>query len=604
MNSEQLSPQTFGNQDKLPHLPVLDLDETCNKFMAWVTPLLDEVALAETKQAVEAFRREGGPGPKLQEALLAWAEQDLPNWLEPFWDDVYLKPRMPIVINSNYFVLLKDPPSGPMPQIERAARLITSLLKFKALLDSERLPPDQIRGTPLCMMQFRRLFSTTRVPRRGRDYLRSPVSEEKPTPGRAKHIIVLHNGHIFALDVLSKLGKIRPLADLEQDLETILEMSRTPVEREEEVGLLTTANRDEWAAAREKLLALDPRNEQVFDRLETALFAVCLEDTSPEVGDDIARLMLYGDGYNRWFDKSMQFVVYQNGKAAMHGEHSGHDATTPLRLIDFAQRDNGQAKGAADPVIKTDSWLPQRLEFHLNDEVRQLIQKADRDFAAFVAATQLRTMIFDEFGKEFIKSLKVSPDGFVQVALQVAQYKLFGRCYSTYESVMTRQFLHGRTEAMRSVTPEAVACAQQLTAADSDQATQAEALRTAIQAHVNRIKECQAAHGVNRHLFGWWNIYRRQGAALGLDREPALFSSPGWTALGHDTLSTSNGSLDSLDLFGFGPVVDDGFGIGYIIHDERLAFTFTSRTAMQAQLEQFITYVEESLREMAAVLGG
>lgn len=35
--------------------------------------------------------------------------------------------------------------------------------------------------------------------------------------------------------------------------------------------------------------------------------------------------------------------------------------------------------------------------------------------------------------------------------------------------------------------------------------------------------------------------------------------------INHSTISTSNCGNPSLRLFGFAPVVDDGFGIGYII---------------------------------------
>lgn len=37
---------------------------------------------------------------------------------------------------------------------------------------------------------------------------------------------------------------------------------------------------------------------------------------------------------------------------------------------------------------------------------------------------------------------------------QAAYFSLYGRIESTYEPAMTKTFLHGRTEAIRSVTPE------------------------------------------------------------------------------------------------------------------------------------------------------
>lgn len=47
-----------------------------------------------------------------------------------------------------------------------------------------------------------------------------------------------------------------------------------------------------------------------------------------------------------------------------------------------------------------------------------------------------------------------SPDAYVQMAYQAAYYSLYGKVESTYEPAMTKAFLHGRTEAIRSVTPE------------------------------------------------------------------------------------------------------------------------------------------------------
>ena len=49
------------------------------------------------------------------------------------------------------------------------------------------------------------------------------------------------------------------------------------------------------------------------------------------------------------------------------------------------------------------------------------------------------------------------------------------------------------------------------------------------------------------------------------DPIPSIFTDPGYATLGHSTLSTSNCGNPCLRLFGFGAVVPDGFGIGYII---------------------------------------
>jgi carnitine O-acetyltransferase len=44
----------------------------------------------------------------------------------------------------------------------------------------------------------------------------------------------------------------------------------------------------------------------------------------------------------------------------------------------------------------------------------------------------------------------------LKLAFQAAYYGLYGRIENTYEPAMTKIYFHGRTEAIRTVTPEAV----------------------------------------------------------------------------------------------------------------------------------------------------
>lgn len=48
---------------------------------------------------------------------------------------------------------------------------------------------------------------------------------------------------------------------------------------------------------------------------------------------------------------------------------------------------------------------------------------------------------FDGYGSDFIKSAGHSPDAYVQVAMQLAAYRLFGKQVGTYEATQVRQFL-------------------------------------------------------------------------------------------------------------------------------------------------------------------
>lgn len=55
-----------------------------------------------------------------------------------------------------------------------------------------------------------------------------------------------------------------------------------------------------------------------------------------------------------------------------------------------------------------------------------------------------------------MKTSKVSPDAFIQLALQLTMYRLNCRLLCTYESAATRRFMFGRVDCIRAVSPEAL----------------------------------------------------------------------------------------------------------------------------------------------------
>ena len=115
--------------------------------------------------------------------------------------------------------------------------------------------------------------------------------------------------------------------------------------------------------------------------------------------------------------------------------------------------------------------------------------------------------------------------------------------------------------------------------------------------------ECMAGMGVERHLFGLLTMFERFGSDLGIHSVPKIFTGRGWTRLGHDTLSTTSmPDPHGVVLSGFGPVVDDGFGIVYLIGNDSILFTITSRSHMEHSLKQFAANVTESLLEMSALM--
>ena len=63
---------TYAHQDKLPKLPIPDLEVSCERYLAALSPLQSAREHAETRHAVQEFLR--NEGPELNEKLKKYAE--------------------------------------------------------------------------------------------------------------------------------------------------------------------------------------------------------------------------------------------------------------------------------------------------------------------------------------------------------------------------------------------------------------------------------------------------------------------------------------------------------------------------------------------------
>jgi carnitine O-acetyltransferase len=169
---------------------------------------------------------------------------------------------------------------------------------------------------------------------------------------------------------------------------------------------------------------------------------------------------------------------------------------------------------------------------------------------------------------------------------------------ATYESIATRSFHHGRTEAMRVVTPEIVAF---VTAMDDPHATaagRAAALRAAADAHAARAKECQAGDAPEQHLWELQLLAKRQGR----DWHPELYSSPGWVTMRDDYLSTSAAPSVNIQYFGFGATSEHCIGVAYLLMPQRFNVHLSTPRSVGGQMAAFAGRLGEAIAEMSDLL--
>lgn len=147
---------------------------------------------------------------------------------------------------------------------------------------------------------------------------------------------------------------------------------------------------------------------------------------------------------------------------------------------------------------------------------------------------------------------------------------------------------------MRLATDEALAFCKLWLNPDVPNDGKLQALRAATEYHSEGIKLAASGKGIERHLFALMKIAEKNGIP-----PPAFFSSAAYKKLNHTILSTSNCGNPSLRLFGFGPVVQDGFGIGYIIRDSGLQFSISSK---HRQTKRFAHVLNQTLIDMGKLL--
>lgn len=541
-------------EDSLPRLPVPSLEETGRRYLKSVHPLVSEAEYERTKKAVEAFIRPGGEGEPLQKRLLQRAaDPKINNWLAEWWNQAaYLAYRDPVIPYVSYFYSYRDDRERRDPA-KRAAAIATAALEFKAQVDAGSLEPEYMRGQPMAMSSYEYMFNCCRIPNDGADFPRKYAAAEN------QHILVVRKNQFFKVPLVVD-GQALNVSELEQQFQRIYEIAQPAPP----VGVLTVADRDHWAAARKKLVAADPMNEQSLRDIESAGFVVCLDDAKPVTLEERAHQYWHGDGSNRWFDKPLQFIVNDNGTAGFMGEHSMMDGTPTHRLNDhvnnliFNKKIDLSAKS-----IRSQLPDPKPIPFNLNEETNEAIDAAAQYHRKQINSHELVVQAFQGYGKGLIKKFKCSPDAYVQMVIQLAYYKMYGKSRPTYESASTRKFQEGRTETTRTVSDESVAFCKAHHDPNVSREEVVKLFRAALSQHTKYTLEASDGRGVDRHLFGLKKLLQ-PGEKL-----PAIYEDPAYSYSSSWYISSSQLSSEYFNGYGWSQVIDDGFGIAYMINENR-----------------------------------
>ncbi|XP_007067297.2 choline O-acetyltransferase [Chelonia mydas] len=592
------------DETTLPKLPVPPLQQTLHMYLQCVKHLIPDEQFRKTKAIVEQFGVAGGLGESLQQKLLDRREKT-GNWVFNYWlDDMYLSNRSALPVNSSPAIIFaRQHFKDVNDQLRFAANLVSGVLDYKALLDANAIPVDfargQLSGHPLCMKQYYGLFSSYRLPGHTKDTLVAQKSSIMPEP---EHIIVACNNQFFVLDVVINFRRLSE-GDLFTQLRKIVKMAENEEERLPPIGLLTSDGRTEWADAR-TILMKDSTNRDSLDMIERCICLVCLDGPSGvELNDtNMALQLLHGGGYdkngaNRWYDKPMQFVVGRDGVCGTVCEHSPFDGIVLVQCTEHLLK---HMKESSKKLVRADSVselpTPRRLRWKCSPEIQGHLASSAEKLQRIVNNLDFIAYTFENYGKEFIKKQKTSPDAYIQVALQLAFYRCHRRLVPTYESASIRRFEEGRVDNIRSATPEVLAFVKAMIDDKSSlpESEKMQRFKDAITAQTNYTILAITGMAIDNHLLGLRETAREHFKEL-----PEIFTEETYLTSSRFILSTSQVPTTMEMFCCYGPVVPNGYGACYNPQPEHILFCISSfKDCKETSSVMFAKAVEESLMEM------
>uniref|UniRef100_A0A8D3C425 Choline/carnitine acyltransferase domain-containing protein n=1 Tax=Scophthalmus maximus TaxID=52904 RepID=A0A8D3C425_SCOMX len=547
-----------SSSSSVPPQPVPPLAHTLQGYLRALEPLLPADELSHTRRMVHEFGRPGGLGAQLQDGLERRARHSR-NWISDWWVKwAYLESRQPLPVHSNPAISLpRRDYNDWRSQLVFASKLIAAVLDFRAKINAGQLPVEYMRGKPLCMDLYPLLFSSCRIP--------GPKHDHIAHHGRSRrfpaHITVVRNYQFFQLDVYNSDGSRLTESQIHSQLLRI--RSQSWKTDKEPMGILTSEHRHTWGQAYNRLLR-DKLNKESVRMIETGLFSLCLDSPVMRISDEKyasrkAAQILHGGGTfsnsgNRWFDKTLQFVVGKDGSWGLLYEQATAEGPP---ILDFCKPDPKRA-----PLVPLS--MPKKLYFHIDREIKRDIEHAKQNLDILINDLDVNVFNFKRFGKELPKEHGLSPNAFIQVALQLAYYRVHSEVCPACDIASQRMFRGGRTEYIRSPTNQTLKFI--LAFDDPTREVKLQLFREAVDAYTTL-----NGHGVDQHLLGLKLQAIEKGMTI-----PKIFMDTAYGLATHWKLRTGQVPANTDSVMCFGPLVPDGYAICYNPQADHVHFSITA----------------------------
>lgn len=275
---------------------------------------------------------------------------------------------------------------------------------------------------------------------------------------------------------------------------------------------------------REMLRAINQENNALLQLIEASAFIVCLDDGFPSNPTDRWNQYLLGDISNRWSDKTLQFVVCNNGVSGFVVEHSMIDGGGLQQLNESIVEAISEHEGREEcngMRHQADSEVPiEECTFVVTPEIEGQIGRVQQQFDAINLSAEAGHFTCTHMGSSFLRSHNCTPKTGYQLVIQIASRSYFGYQPPSWETVSMRPFHKGRVDIMQVILPQVASfCASALD--DNIPALARRALFfEAVKAHNNNVTRVSRGRGFAGHLYALQEVLQED------EELPTLFTNP------------------------------------------------------------------------------
>ena len=509
-------------------------------------------------------------------------------------------------------------------QIDRAVILIQLCAEFARLIYSERLNVfDDESGHVQCMHQFRKIFSSSKIPGIPTDGIHCLFKTMFQAFHRKapRHIIVICRGQMYYLEIIVDQFNTLSAAELNSNLFTIIKTAEANASiKTPSVGLLTSIDRDLWSETRLHLMELSENNRECLQKLEEAMFVLTLDHVNARGPDRLINEALFADGCNRWYDKGLSFYMYQNGLLTVNVCSSIVDNTIVnellrfihIRILEDAEKWDDEAylksglvsRDVSEEVLDRTRTLSQlsllslvqehpsdtsfdssssssgvgvsALIFDTDDAIYNSCLDAKNSFTHLSENLSSAMCQFDGFDIDFLEKQKISIDAFAHLAMQLTFYNMYFRPPAAGSKVSIRRFYHARCDTMITTTDESLAWCRAMRNEGSSFEERKKLFFAAVARHVQRLEEVRDGHGCFHRLSALREIAASSRDLESVEMLDDLFELPAGSAESLDISCEGWDSQGCLSLCVVFPPSISSYGVGYAMAKARALFTVCS----------------------------